>query len=384
MRVLIVGVDGYIGWSLAMYLAKRGHRVSGIDNGTRRIRVEEGGSGSAIPLPSMEHRQFAFNEANPDLELSVGRLDVVHYGDLCRYLQDFDPQAVVHLGEIPSAPYSMRGYNHIATNYENNVIGTLSLLHAMHLECPNAALVKLGTMGTYGTPNVPIPEGWFDCTIDGHTDRLMFPHKPSSWYHATKCCDSTNVEYACRLWGLAATDIHQGVVYGTRTDEMLSDELRTRFDFDSDFGTAINRFVAQAVIESEITPYGIGGQRRGFIALRDSIQCLTLAIENQGHNGEYRVFNQFEEVYQLDELAALVSKTAKEFGLNPVVRHVDNPRMEAESHFYEPAHKHLLDLGYKPTTDMQQQLRHMIEDLMPHRDRILKYKEAISPSVTWR
>jgi nucleoside-diphosphate-sugar epimerase len=241
------------------------------------------------------------------------------------------------------------------------------------------------SMGVYGTPSIPIREGWVDLTLDGKTDRVLMPHRPGSWYHVTKSNDSHNVEFACRMWKLAATDIHQGVVYGTRTADLVaSDRLSTRFDYDGQFGTAINRFVAQAVCGLPITPYGRGQQRRGFIPLADSIQCLTIAIENPASNGEYRVFNQLEEVYQIDALASLVREVAAERGLDARIEHLDNPRVEAEVHSYEPAHEKLRELGYRPSTNMRQQIAEMITDLLPYRDRMCRTAATVLPAVKWR
>jgi UDP-sulfoquinovose synthase len=263
-------------------------------------------------------------------------------------------------------------------------MGTLVALYAMKEVAPESHLVKLGTMGEYGTPNVDIPEGFFEIEYRGRKDRMMFPRKAGSWYHQTKVHDTNNVEMACRIWGLRSTDIMQGVVYGTRIDEMGEDErLLTRFDFDQSFGTAINRFCAQAVIGLPLTPFGKGLQRRGFLPLRDSMQCLTLAIENPPEAGEYRTFNQFEEVYQIAELARKVQRVGNEMDLDVKINHIENPRIEEEEHYYNPDHQHLLDLGYKPTHDMDAELRIVLKDLMKYRERIEARKEAQFPDIRW-
>jgi UDP-sulfoquinovose synthase len=176
----------------------------------------------------------------------------------------------------------------------------------------------------------------------------------------------------------------QGVVYGTRIDPFEKDDrLRTRFDFDQAFGTAINRFCAQAVIGLPLTPFGKGKQTRGFLPLRDSMQCLTLAVENPPDAGEYRTFNQFEETYNVFALAERVQKVGNEFGLDVEIRPIENPRMEAEQHYYNPDHQHLLDLGYEPTHDMDAELRLVFEDLMKNKDRIEARKEAQFPDIRW-
>jgi UDP-sulfoquinovose synthase len=290
----------------------------------------------------------------------------------------------VYLGEMPSAPYSMIDVHHAVFTQTNNVTGTLVSLFAMKEAVPDCHLVKLGTMGEYGTPNVDIPEGFFEIEYRGRKDKMMFPRKAGSWYHQSKVHDTNNVEMACRFWGLRSTDIMQGVVYGTRIDEMGDDErLLTRFDFDQSFGTAINRFCAQAVVGLPLTPFGKGTQRRGFLPLRDSMQCLSLAIENPPERSEYRTFNQFEETYSVNELAETVQRVGNEFDLDVGIRRIENPRMESEEHYYNPDHQHLLDLGYKPTHDMNAELRLVFKDLIRYRDRIETRKYSSFPDIRW-
>lgn len=383
MRVLITGVDGYLGWTLSIYLAKRGHEVAGIDNYLRRSWVGEMGSQSAIPIARMADRLLAYRK-NLGQNLRFYKGDLTDYNFVLNAYKSFRPEAIVYLGEMPSAPYSMIDVHHAVFTQTNNLIGTLMTLYAMKEAVPECHLVKLGTMGEYGTPNVDIPEGFFEIEYRGRKDRLIFPRRAGSWYHQSKVHDTHNVEMACRLWGLRSTDIMQGVVYGTRIDEMGEDEgLKTRFDFDQCFGTAINRFCAQAVIGLPITPYGKGRQRRGFLPLCDSMQCLTLAVENPPESGEYRTFNQFEETYNIIELAQKVQRVGNRHGLNVEILPIENPRIEAEEHYYNPDHQHLLDLGYKPTHDMEAELENMFQDLIPHRDRIESRKEAQFPDIRW-
>ena len=383
MRVLITGVDGYLGWTLAIYLASRGHEVAGVDNYSRRDWVQEMASQSATPIVRMSDRLTVYRRR-------LGQNLVFHKGDLTDYdmvlniLKSFKPDAVVYLGEMPSAPYSMIDVHHAVFTQTNNVMGTLVMLHALREVVPDCHLVKLGTMGEYGTPNVDIPEGSFELEYRGRKEHMMFPRKAGSWYHQSKVHDTHNVEMACRFWGLRSTDIMQGVVYGTRIDEMGDDEaLLTRVDFDQCFGTAINRFCAQAVIGLPLTPYGKGTQKRGFLPLRDSMQCLSLAVENPPGEGEYRVFNQFEEVYGILEVAEKIQNVGNEFGLNVRISPVENPRMESEEHYYNPDHQHLLDLGYEPTHDMDQELRIVLQDLLKYRERIEARLEAQFPDIRW-
>ncbi len=383
MRVFIAGVDGYLGWSLAQYLAARNHEIAGCDLFLRRKHVEEIGSQSATPIRSMEERLIAFKENfGKDLFFREGDLQDYHF--ILEFFKSFQPEAIVHLGEMPSAPYSMIDVEHCTFTHINNLVGTLHILYAMKETCPQAHLVKLGTMGEYGTPNIVIPEGFFTIEYRGRTDTLPFPKQAGSWYHQTKVHDTNNIMFACKIWNLRSTDIMQGVVYGTRIDEMGEDErLLSRFDFDECFGTAINRYCAEAVIGHPISPFGVGKQSRGFLPLRDSMQCLTIAINNPPKEGEYRVFNQFEEVYSVNELAEKVRKVGDEFGLNVEIGNIENPRMEREEHYYNPDHQHLLDLGYEPTRDMESELRIMIQDLVKYKHRIEEKREILIPEIRW-
>lgn len=383
MRVFIAGMDGYLGWSLVQYLAARGHDVAGADAGYRREWVAEMGSQSATPIVPIEERLDAFAD-------TFGNAPTYWRGDLAEYdlveeiFREFQPEAIVHLAENPSAPYSMIDVHHAVWVQRNNIVGTLNMLFAMRDICPDAHLVKLGTMGEYGTPNIDIPEGFFTIEYRGRQDTLPFPRQAGSWYHQTKVHDSHNIMFACKTWGLRSTDIMQGVVYGTRIDEMGDDErLLSRLDFDQSFGTAINRFACQAVIEEPLTPFGKGHQKRGFLPLRDSMQCLTIAIENPPDEGEYRVFNQFEETYDVTELALKVQKAASELGLACEVCNIENPRQELEEHYYNPDHQHLLDLGYRPTHDMEAELQVMLGDLIRYRDRIEAVKNVLMPDIRW-
>ena len=383
MRIFIPGVDGYLGWTLALYLAARGHEVAGSDLFLRRKWVEEMGSHSATPIRSMPERLKAFKKRFNKV-ISFKKGDLRDYNFVLQCFKSFQPEAIVHLGEIPSAAYSMIDIKHCVFTQVNNIAGTLNILYAMKEVCPSAHLVKLGTMGEYGTPNLDIPEGFFTIEYHGRTETLPFPRQAGSWYHQTKVHDSHNIMFACKIWRLRSTDIMQGVVFGTRIDEMGDDErLCTRFDFDQCFGTALNRFCAEAVIGHPLSPFGVGKQKRGFIPLRDSMQCLTIALNNPPKEGEYRVFNQFEEVYSVTELTEKVKKVGDEFGLNVKVSNIENPRKEMEDHYYNPDHRHLLNLGYKPTHDVEQEIRIMLEDLIKYRDRIEKKKEVLIPDIRW-
>jgi UDP-sulfoquinovose synthase len=384
VRVLIAGVDGYLGWSLAQHLAARGHEVAGLDALLRREWVAEVNGISAIPITSIETRLAAFAE-HFDRPLEYRQGNLLDYQFLFDFLVDFQPDAIVHLGEMPSAAYSMIDAAHTAFTQHNNVIGNLNMLWVIKSACPQAHLVKLGTMGEYGTPNVDIPEGFFEVEYRGRSDTLPFPRQPGSFYHLSKVHDSHNTAFACKTWGLRSNDIMQGVVFGTQIEAMdvTDPRMRTRLDFDQCFGTVINRFCCQAVVGHPLTLFGRGHQKRVFLPLRDSMQCLTLAVENPPAPGEYRVFNQFEECYTVDELALLVQQVAQDIGLPVDVLHYNNPRQEAEEHYYNPDREKLLQLGYQPTHDVAAEVRLMLTDLVVYQDRIRQYADVLLPDIRW-
>ena len=382
MKVLVTGIDGYSGWPLALHLLSRGHEVVGLDNFVTRRRVREVGSWSATPIPSFPRRQAAVKEL-------LGKDLGFHRGDLGKYdftrhvLEMEKPDAIVHLAEQRSAPYSMIDVHHAVATQVENLTGTLHLLYAMREACPNAHLVKMGTMGEYGTPGVDIPEGFFDVEFHGRTDRLPFPRQAGSWYHWSKVFDSGDVMFASKIWNLKATDVMQGVIYGIRTPEITDDRLLTRFDFDETWGTALNRFIAQAVLGLPITPYGKGEQKRGFIALEDSIQSLRIAVEQPPERGEYRVFNQFDAAYSVNELAELTARVATGLGLRATIEHPPNPRVEAEQHYYQPIHDHLLARGYHRSRELEEVVREIFRDLLRFRRRLEARRHVVLPTVRW-
>jgi UDP-sulfoquinovose synthase len=382
MRVLILGGDGYLGWPTAMRFSARGHEVTIVDNFSRRRWHREHGTDSLTPIRSLEERIKAWSEIS-------GNEIVSHAGDLVdgdfleRVVADLRPEAVVHYGEQPSAPYSMASREKAVETQYKNVIGTLNLLFAMRDHVPDCHLVKLGTMGEYGTPNIDIEEGFIEIEHKGRKDTLPFPKMPGSLYHLSKVHDSHNIHFACRVWGLRSTDLNQGVVYGIATDETEQDErLCTRFDYDEWFGTVLNRFCVQAVVGHPLTVYGKGGQTRGFLNIRDTLQCVELAVENPPEAGEYRVFNQFTEGFSVSELAELVQRSAGEIGLEVEIDHVDNPRVEAEEHYYNPTHTKLLDLGLEPSYLGDELVRSMLKTIERHRDRVID--PAIDPQTRWK
>lgn len=382
MKVFIAGIDGYLGWSLAQHLAARGYEVGGCDNGARRKWVAEVGGQSITPIDIISDRLAGFRRNCGDIYYNS--IDTTVYGAIQLMLDDFRPDAVVYLAEMPSAPFSMIDAEHAGRTQYNNVIGGLNMIWAIKEVCPETHLIHLGTMGEYGTCNVDIPEGMFELEFRGRKDWCMFPRKAGSFYHLTKVHGTHNIEFACRNWGLRSTDIMQGVVFGTRIPEMVDEPWAlTRYDVDECFGTFLNRACASVVIGHPITVYGAGHQKRGFLPLKDSMQCLTLAIENPPKEGEYRVFNQFEAVYDLTELAKIVQVAACKLGLDCKVLNYENPRKEAEDHYYNPDRVKLLELGYQPTRDIEGEVLAMLRDLMKYKGRIEQVRDVLIPKVRW-
>ena len=384
MKVLIAGIDGYTGWPLALHLLSRGHEVAGVDNFVTRRRVSEVGSWSATPIPTLARRQEVVRRST-GRSISFHRVDVTRYDALRAVVKKEQPDAIVHLAEQRSAPYSMIDVHHAVETQVQNLSGTLHFLYAIEEEVPHCHFVKMGTMGEYGTPNIDIPEGFFEVDYNGRTDsHLPFPRQAGSWFHWSKVFDSGGVMFASRVWGLRATDVMQGVVYGVLTPEITENALLTRFDFDDVWGTALNRFVVEAILGLPITPYGKGNQSRGFIALEDSMQSLRLAIENPPAPGEYRVFNQFDAAYTVNELAEIVRSAGEEFGLHPEIQHPPDPRVESEDHYYRPIHDRLHQLGYRRTRELSEVVRELFTVLLKFRSRLEKRRHVVMPVVQWR
>jgi UDP-sulfoquinovose synthase len=382
MRVLILGGDGYLGWSTAMYFSRRGHEVAVVDNFLRRRMHLERGTDSLTPILSLHERVRVWQSlTGQSMATYIGDLQAWDFVE--RVFKDFQPETVIHYGEIPSAPYSMIDVHHAVQTHQNNVVGTLHVLFAMRDYAPNAHLVKLGTMGEYGTPNIDIEEGYIEIEHNGRKDTLPFPKQPGSMYHLTKVHDSHNIHFACRIWGLRATDLNQGVVYGIETDETrLDDRLLTRFDYDEAFGTALNRFCVQAVAGIPLTLYGKGNQTRGYLDIRDTLQCVELTTLNPPPAGKMRVFNQFTEQFSVTELAYAVQKAATSLGYTVEIAHYENPRIEMEEHYYNAKHTALLDLGLKPHLLSDTLVESMINRVTQFKDRIIA--EAIVPRIRWK
>jgi UDP-sulfoquinovose synthase len=381
MRILILGGDGYLGWPTAMHLSARGHAVAVLDNFAKRRWEMELNVEPLLPIRTLQDRVEAWEENTGEkIELFVG--DLRNYGVVEGVLDAFVPEAIVHYGEQPSAPYSMIDHNRAVFTQVNNVTGTLNVLWAMKKIVPECQLVKLGTMGEYGTPNIDIEEGFIEIEHKGRRDVLPFPCQPGSFYHLSKVHDSNNIRFACKVWKLAATDLHQGVVYGMETDETQKDvRLETSFHYDEVFGTALNRFCVQAMAGIPLTVYGKGGQNRGFLNIRDTLRCVELAIVHPAEPGEYRVFNQFTETFTVGQLAELVVQQTQKLGIAAKIEHLENPRVELEEHHYNPAHQGLLALGLEPHLLSDVLIDSMLERIEKFRYRVKR--DIIRPRVKW-
>jgi UDP-sulfoquinovose synthase len=380
-RLLILGGDGYLGWPTALRFSARGHEVAVVDNFSRRRWHREHGTASLTPIRELDERIDAWREVSGEqIRRYVG---AVEDGDfLEEVVAEVRPETVVHYGQQPSAPYSMMSRERAVETQHTNVIGNLNLLFAIRDHCPECHLVKLGTMGEYGQPNIDIEEGYIEIEHKGRRDTLPYPKLPGSLYHCSKVHDSTNIHFATRTWGLRATDLNQGVVYGIETEETARDErLITRFDYDEIFGTVLNRFCVQAVIGHPLTVYGSGGQTRGFLNIRDTLACVELAVANPAGAGEFRVFNQFTEQFSVLELAQLVKHAGEHLGYSVEVRHCDNPRIEKEEHYYNAIHTKLLDLGLKPTLLKEELIESIVHAIERHKEHVIE--SSIDPHTRW-
>src|SRR5579875_3777816 len=381
MRIAIAGGDGFCGWATALHLSRAGHEVIVLDNLIRRRWDEELGTEPLVPIREPQERIAAWRELT-GRQIEFELLELTDWEAVAEAIERLAPEALVHFGEQSSAPYSMIDAPHAAATQVNNVVGTLNLLFAIRDAAPDCHLVKLGTMGEYGTPNIDIEEGYLEIEHRGRRDRLPYPKQPGSFYHLSKVHDSHNLLFACRTWGLRATDLNQGIVYNTQTADTAADPgLVNRFDYDGMFGTALNRFCVQTALGGPLTVYGTGDQIRGFIDLRDTARCVELAVTNPAPPGELRVFNQFTEQWSIRDLAEGVARVAADLGVRVDVAHVDNPRVEAEEHYYRAANTGLLQLGLRPHLLDDDVVGEMLALAVRHRDRIRP--ETIEPTVAW-
>jgi UDP-sulfoquinovose synthase len=382
MKVLVIGGDGYCGWATALHLSNRGYEVGILDSLVRRHWDAKLGVDTLTPIASIPHRIQRWQDlTGKSLDLFVG--DITDYDFLSKTMRQFEPEAVVHFGEQRSAPYSMIDREHAVMTQVNNVVGTLNLLYSMKEDFPDCHLVKLGTMGEYGTPNIDIEEGYITIEHNGRKDTLPYPKQPGSFYHLSKVHDSHNIHFACKIWGLRATDLNQGVVYGVLTEETGMDEMFiNRLDYDGVFGTALNRFCIQAAIGHPLTVYGKGGQTRGFLDIRDTVRCVELAIANPADVGQFRVFNQFTELFSVGDLAQMVQKAGSAMGMKVEIDHLSNPRVELEEHYFNAKNTKLLDLGLQPHYLSDSLLDSLLNFATKYKHRV--DEKHILPKVAWR
>ncbi len=382
MKVLVIGGDGYCGWATALYLSNRGYEVGILDNLVRRHWDQQLCIDTLTPIAPIHQRIQRWRDlTGKSIDLYVG--DINDYSFLLDSLLEFEPEAIVHFGEQRSAPFSMIDREHAVLTQVNNVVGTLNILYAMREHFPDSHLVKLGTMGEYGTPNIDIEEGYITIEHNGRKDTLPYPKQPGSFYHLSKVHDSHNIHFACKIWGLRATDLNQGVVYGVLTDETGMDEmLINRLDYDGVFGTALNRFCIQAAIGHPLTVYGKGGQTRAFLDIRDTVRCVELAIATPAEPGQFRVFNQFTEMFSVGDLALMVKKAGNAVGLDVNIQNMENPRVELENHYFNAKNTNLLDLGLQPHYLSDSLLDSLLNFAMKYKGRV--DKNEILPKVSWR
>lgn len=377
MKVLILGGDGYLGWPTAMYFSERGHEVAVVDNYLRRNLARDTDMETLYETPNMHQRVKIWKEhSGKDIEVYLG--DLNDWDFTTHVFAEFKPDTVVHYAEQPSAPYSMLDVNTARLTLNNNIGATGNVIFAMHEHCPDAHLIKLGTMGEYGTPNIDIEEGWLEIEHKGRKGKFLYPRQAGSLYHTTKVMDTDLLWFYVRTWGLRVTDLMQGPVYGIFTDENKADErLLPFFAYDEIFGTVLNRFMVQAVAGYPLTVYGKGGQTRGYLNIKDTLQCIYLAAQNPVEKGDLRIFNQFTETFSVNQLAEKVKSVGDQMGLGVKVKSIENPRKEMEDHYYNPAHTGLLELGLKPT--------YLTDDVVSEvMEKIIKHKSGIDPNRIFR
>lgn len=382
MRLIVLGGDGYLGWPTAMYLAARGHDVTVVDNYLRRTIALQTRSEALVPNPNLDERARLYRElCGHDIDVRI--FDCSNYRELVALFAEKQPEAVVHYAEQPSAPYSMRGFEEARLTLNNNLSTTFNVVWATLQAAPRCHIVKLGTMGEYGTPNIAIEEGWLDVEHKGRKDRFLYPRQAGSLYHTTKVLDTDLLWFYVRTHGLAVTDLMQGPVYGLSTSESdLDERLLPNFHYDDIFGTVVNRFLVQAVANVPLTVYGKGGQRRGYLDLKDTLQCVELAIANPVPAGELRILNQFTEVFSVNELAERVTEAGKALGLHVDVRPIPNPRKEKEEHHYQVTNSGLRELGLEPHPMTTEVLASMLQFV----DRYKKHIDVgkMLPRVSWK
>lgn len=394
MHILILGGDGYLGWPTAMYFSHMGYDVTVVDNYFRRNACTELDTGMLYPVPTLIRRANIWHDlTGKETKVVIGDLTDA---EIMRSLFDgrveytwaknknFSgiPDTVVHYAEQPSAPYSLINYKYANITIFNNLLVTNNLMFAVRDFSPETHIIKLGTMGEYGTPDIDIEEGWIEIEHKGRKDKFLFPRQAGSLYHTTKIMDTDLLWFGVRMWGLRVTDLMQGPVYGIETEESLFDErLRTLFNYDEIFGTVVNRFIVQAIADYPLTIYGRGGQTRGYLNIKDTLQCVNKSIEAPAKHGEFRIFNQIMETFSVKELAEKTQRVGRKLGYDVRIDHLENPRKEAEEHYYNPTYHGLLDLGVKPHYLTDEMMEKMFRVVEKHKDGIRK--DVIFRGIKW-
>jgi len=374
MRVLILGGDGYLGWPTAVQLSARGYDVTIVDNYLRRNLMRNEDVAPLNAYPNLHERVSVWKEnTGKEISCHIGDLNEWDFvSDLFRRVQ---PEAIIHYAEQPSAPYSMLRREASTLTLMNNLGVTANVIFAVNQYCPDTHIIKLGTMGEYGTPNIDIEEGWLNIEHNGRKDRTLFPRQAGSLYHTTKIMDTDLLWFYVRMWGLRVTDLMQGPVYGVYTDETEQDErLLTLFSYDELFGTVLNRFIVQAVAGYPLTVYGKGGQTRGYLNIKDTLNCVRLSLESPADQGELRIFNQFTETFSVNTLASRVQNVGDKIDIDVEINHIENPRKELEEHYYNPKHTGLLELGLQPNCLTDEELEKMMRFVQSHKQYIDQHK----------
>jgi len=381
LRILILGGDGYLGWATAMHMAELGHTVLAVDNYLRRKIADSAGVFSLVPTPRFEARAQVFRDvAGKDIQTAV--LDCRDFGALRRTVGAFGPDAIIHYAELPSAPFSMAGYSEAQLTLTNNLTTTFNLIWSIIEAAPGCHVIKLGTLGEYGTPNIDIEEGWLEVEHKGRSQKFLYPREGCSLYHTSKIMETDLLWFYARTRGLRVTDLMQGPVYGVSTAQTRLDPgLATNLYYDDVFGTVLNRFVVQALAGIPLTVYGGGGQKRGFLNIVDTLQCVSLAASSPPPAGALRILNQFTEVFSVADLARLVQEAAARLDIAVTIQHLDNPRKEQERHYYSPSNRGFVDLGLVHTALTADVVVDMLQTVRPYTDRI--DRDRILPTVDW-
>ena len=382
MRVIILVGDGYLGWPTAMNMAAKGHEVWAVDNYLRRNIAQETQSEALMPTPNLQERAEIF-EASTGKKIHIVIGDCTDFRMMSNLFEQVKPDTVVHYAEQPSAPYSMMGYDEARRTLDNNLQATFNTVWAVLEHAPDCHIIKLGTMGEYGTPNIDIEEGWIEIDHKGRKDKFLYPRAAGSLYHTTKVLDTDLLWFYVRTYGIRVTDLMQGPVYGIHTSQTAADErLVPNFHYDDIFGTVLNRFLVQAVAGIPLTVYGKGGQTRGYLNLKDTLQCVDLAMDNPVESGDLRILNQFTERFSVNELAEKVTSVGAQMGLSVEMKNIENPRKEREDHYYNPAHSGLTELGLEPNLLTDDVVADLLETVKRHSNRIDSRK--VMPRVSWR